>query len=183
LIITTDTLWASGYELYDRLSTPYQKFFESLAATYAQPEFNRAAAEKNFPLYTAPRGSPENIGSDLTATHPVIRTNPVTGWKSVFAVGHHVQHINGLTKEESKSALDWFVRLITENHDLQVRHRWQNKNDLAIWDNRSVYHTATYDYKGSGERTGQRAVSLGERPYLDSESKGRREALGLDDVA
>lgn len=178
-----DTLWASGYELYDRLSTPYQKFFESLTATYAQPEFNRAAAENNFPLYTAPRGSPENTGSDLTATHPVIRTNPVTGWKSIFAVGHHVQHINGLTKEESKSALDWFVRLITENHDLQVRHKWQNKNDLAIWDNRSVYHTATYDYKGLGERTGQRAVSLGERPYLDLESKGRREALGLDHVA
>jgi alpha-ketoglutarate-dependent taurine dioxygenase len=81
----TDTLWASGYELYDRLSTPYQKFFESLTATYAQPEFNRAAAEKNFPLYIAPRGSPENVGSELIATHPVIRTNPVTGWKSVFA--------------------------------------------------------------------------------------------------
>ena len=25
-----DTLWASGYELYDRLSRPYQRFFESL---------------------------------------------------------------------------------------------------------------------------------------------------------
>lgn len=34
-----DTLWASGYELYDRLSPPYQKFFESLTATYAQPGF------------------------------------------------------------------------------------------------------------------------------------------------
>jgi alpha-ketoglutarate-dependent taurine dioxygenase len=112
----------------------------------------------------------------------VIRTNPVTGWKSIFAVGHHVQQINGLTKEESRTALDWFVSLITDNHDLQVRHRWQNVNDLAIWDNRSVYHTATFDYAGQGPRTGQRAVSLGERPYLDPESKSRREALGLTDV-
>jgi alpha-ketoglutarate-dependent taurine dioxygenase len=112
----------------------------------------------------------------------VIRTNPVTGWKSVFSVGHHVQHINGLTKEESAKALEWFVQLITENHDLQVRHRWQNANDLAIWDNRSVYHTATYDYAGLGARTGQRAVSLGEKPYLDPQSKGRREVLGLVDV-
>ena len=48
----------------------------------------------------------------------------------------------------------------------------------AIWDNRSVYHTATYDYAGLGERTGQRAVSLGEKPYLDPNSKSRREALG-----
>ncbi|EAT89069.2 hypothetical protein SNOG_03864 [Parastagonospora nodorum SN15] len=159
-----DTLWASGYELYDRLSTPYQKFFESLTATYSQPEFINAAKEKNFPLYTAPRGAPENVGDTLTTTHPVIRTNPVTGWKSIFAVGHHVQQINGLTKEESRTALDWFVSLITDNHDLQVRHRWQNVNDLAIWDNRSVYHTATFDYAGQGPRTGQRAVSLGERP-------------------
>ena len=50
---------------------------------------------------------------------------------------------------------------------------------LAIWDNRSVCHTATPDYEGLGNRTGQRAVSLGERPYLDPNSKSRREALGL----
>ncbi|KAJ4362351.1 hypothetical protein N0V83_010444 [Neocucurbitaria cava] len=177
-----DTLWASGYELYDRLSTPYQRFFESLTATYAQPEFNRAASANNFPLHPGPRGSPANTGTSLTAVHPVIRTNPVTGWKSVFAVGQHVQHINSLTKEESARALDWFVQLITENHDLQVRHRWVNRNDLAIWDNRSVYHTATFDYEGLGNRTGQRAVSLGERPYLDLESGSRREALGLRGV-
>ncbi|KAF2403774.1 taurine catabolism dioxygenase, partial [Trichodelitschia bisporula] len=159
-----DTLWASGYELYDRLSEPYQQFFERLTATYAQPGFEQAAKDSGFELYSKPRGAPENVGSELIAQHPVIRTNPVTGWKSVFAVGHHVQKINGLTDEESKTALDWFVRLIVENHDLQVRHKWQNPNDLAIWDNRSVYHTATFDYLGLGPRTGQRAVSLGERP-------------------
>jgi alpha-ketoglutarate-dependent taurine dioxygenase len=108
-----------------------------------------------------------------------VRTNPVTGWKSVFAVGHHVKHIHGLSNDESKYFLDWFVRLIVENHDLQVRHRWNEVNDLAIWDNRSVYHSATPDYvgeEGLGERKGSRAVSLGEKPYFDPESKSRREA-------
>ncbi|KAF1986878.1 taurine catabolism dioxygenase, partial [Aulographum hederae CBS 113979] len=173
-----DTLWASGYELYDRLSEPYQKFFESLTATYAQPGFNEAAKRNGFELYEKPRGAPENIGSELKAIHPVIRTNPVTGWKSVYAVGQHCSYINGFTDAESKEALAWFVKLIVENHDLQVRHHWKNPNDLAIWDNRSVYHTATYDYEGLGARTGQRAVSLGERPYFDPQSSGRREALG-----
>jgi alpha-ketoglutarate-dependent taurine dioxygenase len=176
--VWADTLWASGYELYDRLSAPYQKFFEGLTATYAQPGFGIAAKENSFELYSQPRGAPENVGTDLTAVHPVIRTNPVTGWKSIFGVGHHVQRINGLTEAESKHALDWFVRLIVDNHDLQVRHKWKNANDLAIWDNRSVYHTATFDYEGLGSRTGQRAVSLGERPYLDPNSRSRREALG-----
>lgn len=173
-----DTLWASGYELYDRLSTPYQKFFEGLTATYSQPGFGIAAKENGFELYSKPRGAPENVGTDLTTVHPVIRTNPVTGWKSVYAVGHHVQKVNDLSEAESKHALDWFVRLIVDNHDLQVRNRWQNKNDLAIWDNRSVFHTATFDYEGLGSRTGQRAVSLGERPYLDPNSQSRRAALG-----
>jgi len=37
-----DTLWASGYELYDRLSPPFQNFFETLTATCAQPVFKSA---------------------------------------------------------------------------------------------------------------------------------------------
>jgi alpha-ketoglutarate-dependent taurine dioxygenase len=77
--------------------------------------------------------------------------------------------------------------LILENHDLQVRYRWQNKNDLAIWDNRSVYHAATPEFVGDsdtlGERAGSRAVSLGERPYFDPASTGRREALAAANVA
>ncbi|KAL9623142.1 MAG: hypothetical protein Q9160_002457 [Pyrenula sp. 1 TL-2023] len=179
-----DTLWASGYELYDRISTPYQKFLESLTATYAQPKFNETAKENNFEVHPGPRGAPENVGTVLSAEHPVVRTNPVTGWKSVFAVGHHVQYINGLTETESRHLLDNFVRLITENHDLQVRHRWQNKNDLAnwlaIWDNRSVYHAATPDYADQGPRYGVRAVSLGERPYFDPNSKSRTDDLQVE---
>ena len=154
-------------------------FLDSLSAYYAQPLFNEAADRNGFKLYTEPRGAPENVGEVLEAVHPVVRTNPVTGWKSVFAVGHHVKRIHGLSEQESRHFLDWFVNLIVENHDLQVRLRWQNPNDLAIWDNRSVYHAATPDYvfeEGLGERTGSRAVSLGERPYFDPLSTGRREA-------
>lgn len=113
----------------------------------------------------------------------MIRTNPVTGWKSVFAFGTHVQKVNGLSDEESKHFLSWFITLIVENHDLQVRHKWRNVNDLAIWDNRSVYHAATPDYvrdAGLGERQGSRAVSLGERPYFDPESTSRRAALDAE---
>lgn len=193
-----DTLWASGYEVYDRLSEPYQKFLEGLTATYAQPGFNEIAKEHHFNVHPGPRGAPENVGEELSAVHPVIRTNPVTGWKSVFAVGVHVQKINDLSDEESRHLLDWFVTLIVENHDLQVRNRWQNPNDLgmssfldlfvsvsncpiAIWDNRSVYHAATWDYDDLGPRTGHRAVGLGERPYLDPQSIGRREALAKDE--
>jgi alpha-ketoglutarate-dependent taurine dioxygenase len=173
-----DTLWASGYEVYDRFSPAYQKFLDGLTATYAQPLFTQAAKDHKFKLYDSPRGSPLNVGTELSTEHPVIRTNPVTGWKTVFAFGHHVQHINGLTERESSHLLTEFLRMVTENHDLQVRFKWNNKNDLAIWDNRSTYHAATYDYDGNGLRTGQRCVGIGERPYFDPASKSKREAEG-----
>lgn len=47
----------------------------------------------------------------------------------------------------------------------------------AIWDNRSVFHSATFDYDGIGERSGNRAVGIGERPYLDPNSLSRTTAL------
>ncbi|KAJ5636224.1 Taurine catabolism dioxygenase TauD/TfdA [Penicillium longicatenatum] len=176
-----DTLWASGYEVYDRISDPYRRFLEGLTATYAQPGFNEIAKKNDFKVHRGPRGAPENVGEVLSAQHPVIRTNPVTGWKSVFAVGVHVEKVNGVSEEESKHLLNWFVNLIVENHDLQVRFRWQNPNDLAIWDNRSAYHAATWDYDDLGPRTGHRVVGLGERPYLDPNSVSRREALERDE--
>ncbi|TPX57231.1 hypothetical protein SpCBS45565_g08245 [Spizellomyces sp. 'palustris'] len=174
-----DTLWASGYEAYDRLSPAYQKFLDGLTATYSQPGFLKAAQENGFELHTAPRGAPENVGGNLEAVHPVVRTNPVTGWKSLFAVGHHVGHVNGVTKYESEKLLKYFNKLVYANHDLQVRFKW-NTNDVAIWDNRSAYHAATPDYDASvHKRFGNRVVSLGEKPYFDQASVSRRTALGL----
>lgn len=172
-----DTLWASGYEIYDRISTPYQKFLESLTCTFSQPGFIEAAERGGFTIYDKPRGAPENVGRELKAVHPVVRTNPVTGWKSIFPVGGHISHINDVTELESKALLKWFNRLLVDNHDLQVRFKWKNQNDIAIWDNRSVFHSATYDIEGQGERYGVRTVSIGEKPYFDPESKSRRDDL------
>lgn len=126
-----DTLWASGYEIYDRLSEPYQKFLESLTVTFEQPSFGRIAQNGGFEVYDKPRGSPENIGKELKAIHPLVRTNPVTGWKSVFPVGSHVSHVNDVTDQESKRLLDWFLDLVYHNHDLQVRFKWENPNDIG----------------------------------------------------
>jgi alpha-ketoglutarate-dependent taurine dioxygenase len=177
ILTSTDTLWASGYEIYDRISAPIQKLLESLTATFHRPDFNEAAERGGFKMYEKPRGSPENVGPLLRAVHPVVRTNPVTGWKSIFPVGHHISHINEVTAEESELFLEWFKTLLKDNHDLQVRFRWQNPNDIAIWDNRSTFHTATYDFQGLGDRAGSRAVGIGERPYFDPASRSRHEAL------
>ncbi|KAH8594417.1 TfdA family taurine catabolism dioxygenase TauD [Bisporella sp. PMI_857] len=169
-----DTIWSSGYEIYDRLSLAMQTFLEGLTATHDATFFLDEASRLGNPLREGIRGSPLNQGSSLKAIHPVIRTNPVTGWKSVFVNKGFTTRINGVTKDESDILLPFLFNLVTQNHDAQVRYKW-SKNDLAIWDNRSNWHCATYDYEEN--RAGDRVCSLGEAPYLDLRSKGRREAL------
>lgn len=102
-----DTLWVSGYELYDRLSPPFRKFLESLTAECAQPVF-RSACEAGGYDVMSPRGSPLNVGFEFAPHHPVVRTHPVTGWKSVFAgVGLHVSKIDGVWAYEDQMIRDY----------------------------------------------------------------------------
>ncbi|KZV86204.1 taurine catabolism dioxygenase [Exidia glandulosa HHB12029] len=170
-----DTLWASGYEAYDRLSPAYQKFLEGLTAEHDGNFFHRTAKLENKKIQS-PRGHIENSGEDLRSVHPVIRTHPVTGWKTVFLNKTFTTRILELAPSESESVIDYLTRHVSENHDLQVRYRWQ-QNDVALWDNRCTFHTATNDY-GSAPREGFRVVGVGEKPYFDKEgSKSRAESL------
>lgn len=126
-----DTLWASGYDIYDHFSPAYQKFFDGLSATFIGQGFIDAANAGRTTLYTDPRGSPENAGPELSAVHPVVRTNPVTGWKSIFALGTFPKFINELNDEEGAELIKKFTDVILENHDIQVRFKWRNKNDIG----------------------------------------------------
>lgn len=171
-----DTLWASGYGLYDKLSAPFRSFLENLTGNFAQPNFKQAATGR-FEIFSGPRGAPENVGDDLHAVHPIVRTNPVTGWKSIFAIGTHFQSVNGLRKFESDVVKQTLVDTLNRSPEIQVRFSW-NKNDVAVWDNRSTFHTAIYDtFFIDAIRTGVRAVGIGERPFYDPASKSRTAAL------
>lgn len=63
--------------------------------------------------------------------HPVVRTNSVTGWKSIYAIGPFPKYINEWTDKKSDNLLKTFREMITENHDLQVRFKWHNENDIG----------------------------------------------------
>ncbi|KAH9948158.1 hypothetical protein B0H21DRAFT_735653 [Amylocystis lapponica] len=157
-----DTIFASSYEAYDRLSP-------RLTAIHNATQFKVSANATGHTLYDGIRGTREHRHRSR-GVHPVIRTNPVTGWKGLFLT----KRILDLTKDESDATLEYLNRVITENHDLQVRF----KDDVAIWANSSTVHNVTRDYDEF--RQGNRVVSLGERPYFDPTSKSRREALGLE---
>ncbi|KAI0743431.1 taurine catabolism dioxygenase [Daedaleopsis nitida] len=173
-----DTLWASGYEAYDRLSPAFARFLEGLSAEHDGNFFHAVAKREGHAGIITERGAPENTGTDLRAVHPVIRTHPVTGFKTLFVNKSFTRRILELAPDESDDVLDYLARHVSENHDLQVRFRWA-QDSVAIWDNRATFHTATNDY-GTELRQGNRVVGLGERPYFDPKSKSRRAALGID---
>lgn len=69
-----DTLWASQYAVYDLLSPGMQKYLEGLEAVHSA----QIQADGSIALGRTVRREP------VTTKHPLIRTHPVTGWKSVF---------------------------------------------------------------------------------------------------
>ncbi|CAM1501867.1 Fc.00g038510.m01.CDS01 [Cosmosporella sp. VM-42] len=98
-------------------------FLEGLTATHDANFFHEEAKRLGNPLRKGVRGSPVNTGEDLKAVHPVIRTNPVPGWKSVYVNKGSTKRINGVTKDESDMLLNYLFNLVTQNHDAQVRFK------------------------------------------------------------
>jgi alpha-ketoglutarate-dependent taurine dioxygenase len=174
-----DTLWCSGYEIYDRISPSFRAYLETLTATCAQPVFKSAATAGGYEVMS-PRGSPLNVGDEFAPHHPVVRTNRITGWKAIFAgAGLHVTRIDGVYSHEDQLIREYIVRQVTRSHDCIARMKW-TRNAAAIWNNSCVWHAATPDtHLVEGNRVGVRASSIGEVPYLDPKSTGRREALGI----
>ncbi|SCZ87441.1 BZ3500_MvSof-1268-A1-R1_Chr2-2g04907 [Microbotryum saponariae] len=170
-----DTLFSSAYAHYDALSPAMKTFLSTLTATHEADMFRIQSQRHGFKLHTAPRGAPENVGDHLRASHPVIRTNPTTGLNGLFVNQCFTTKIDQLTFDESKALLAYLFMLQAQSHDAQVRYRWK-KHDLAIWDNRSTNHAATFDYDEL--RQGDRAVCVGEVPYFDPNAIGRKQFLG-----
>ncbi|CCH44190.1 Alpha-ketoglutarate-dependent taurine dioxygenase [Wickerhamomyces ciferrii] len=166
-----DTLWASGYAAYDKLSPAFQKFLEG-----------KVAVQRSMHTYLD-RENPLNGGAQILREQPIVRTHPVTGWKSLYVNRDWTVSIKGLEPDESKLILNYLYDVYEKNLDIQVRFNWKptdpNLGTSALWDNRVSQHAAVWDYGGEEPRHGTRVTSLAEVPYFDPESKSQREALGL----
>ena len=102
-----------------------QKYLESLTALHSaeiQAEGSRAA---NRPIRREP----------VITEHPVIRVNPVTGWKSLFFNPGFVKAIVGVPKTESDAIIRYLNEVIATTQEFHVRYQW-GQNDVAFWDNR-----------------------------------------------
>ncbi|PMD44607.1 tfdA family taurine dioxygenase [Hyaloscypha variabilis F] len=159
-----DTIWASGYHIYQSLSPTLRGILETLQAKHSGLEQAEKALKGNGCLRRDP----------IETVHPVVRTHPVTGLKTLFVNENFTKEIVGLEKRFSDTILDLLNRTIAESYEYQVRWKW-TKNAVAIWDNRATFHTGIFDYYPH-LRHGLRVASQAERPYFDPSSKLQCEA-------
>ncbi|BGP57422.1 hypothetical protein JCM8202v2_005063 [Rhodotorula sphaerocarpa] len=172
-----DTQFYSTYAHYDKLSAPMKQMLSGLSARHSGSVFREQSRRFGYDLHLGPRGAAENVGDELEASHPIIRTNAVTGFNALHVNQTFTERIEGITIDESRALLDYLFRLQAQSHDAQVRYHW-SEGDLCIWDNCAALHSATFDYDTSLERSGDRAVFIGEVPFLDREhGKSRKQTL------
>lgn len=69
--------------------------------------------------------------------HPLVRTHPVTGLKSLFYNPSFVEHLQGLKGQEAIHTLNFLREHLHAADDLTVRFKWE-PNSVAFWDNRIV---------------------------------------------
>ncbi|MDB5982043.1 MAG: tauD [Pseudomonas sp.] len=155
-----DTLWASGIAAFDALSKPLQRLLDGLTATH---DFTRS-----FPLERF-GNTPEDVArweetrrKNPPLSHPVIRTHPVSGRKSLFVNEGFTTRINELEPAESEAILKLLFSHATRP-EFTIRWRWQ-ENDVAFWDNRATQHYAVDDYRPQ-RRVMHRATILGDKPF------------------
>jgi taurine dioxygenase len=148
-----DTLFASQYAAYDALSPRMKAYLEGLTATHSGDAVyrrinvleGRSSEGKVFPQ----------------ASHPVVRTHPVTKRKALYVNRNFTTHIDGLPDNEGRAILDYLCTHATRE-EFQVRFRWQ-PHSVAFWDNRAVQHMALWDYFPQ-TRSGRRVTIKGDRP-------------------
>ena len=147
-----DTLFASMYAAYDALSDRMKAYLEGLTAVH-DGEQNYRGTYANFGIADKP--------SYPRAEHPVIRTHPVTGKKSLYVNKGFTRRILGIPVDESDGILRYLFEHMA-NPLFQCRFRWQ-ENSVAFWDNRCAQHRAMWDY-WPHTRYGNRVTVKGDRP-------------------
>jgi len=158
-----DTMWANMELAYERLPAHIKDTIADLRARHsmealfmaAKPAEERLAMKARFP-------DPE---------HPVVRTHPETGKKSLFVnvftthfTNYHTAKTVRYGQDFSQGSTNLLQYLVSQAAipEYQVRWRWE-PNSMAIWDNRCTQHYAVMDYAPC-HRKMNRATIVGDKP-------------------
>lgn len=133
------TFFISMTHAYERLSKRMKDFVSTHDATHtirkrykvSEEDVGRSIAELHEDLK---KRHPDSV-------HPLVKKHPYTGKKALYFSEGYTLKINGLEPTEDQKYLNELDQHCTQEEHVYC-HVWK-KNDVLIWDNRSLNHAAT----------------------------------------
>lgn len=126
--VPADTQFADMYTAYETLPEDMKQRLEGLKVHHSIA-YSRKTLGFDFSL--------EEDARLQGAVHPLIRTNPATGRRSLY-LASHASTIIGWSVPDARLLLRDLMEHATQR-ELTYTHAWQ-VGDLVIWDNRATMH-------------------------------------------
>lgn len=156
-----DTLFSNQYMAYDYLSPGMKVMLDKLICIHT-------AAQAYDPVRLAHKYRGEtnmkyqySEAVEKQVEHPVIRTHPETGRKSLFVNKMFTTKFKDMSPKDSAPLLEYLSQHAIQP-EFQCRFRWQ-PGSVAFWDNRCTMHYAMNDYFHH-RRVMRRVTIEGDRP-------------------
>ncbi|KAL4915209.1 hypothetical protein BDW62DRAFT_188845 [Aspergillus aurantiobrunneus] len=165
-----DTVFTSQTGLFDKLSPTFKHTLQGLHGVHSSEHTYINTINSGGTTFRPP----------VRREHPLVRTHPVTGEKSLFYNPTFVINIKELKGSEALHVLNFLRDHLHSADDLSVRWHWE-AGSVAFWDNRIVAHRAIPGGYNTEEREGKRTAVYGEKPFWDPKAKSLNEAGGATD--
>lgn len=151
-----DTLIADMTAAYEALPQARREALDGLVIHHSYHRFMEARDDR-APLTEAQKALTPDV------FHPLVRTHPVTGRKSLYIGTGTVYGIVSMPRDEAKALVDDLVDFATQEQFV-YRHKWQD-NDILMWDNRNTLHTGTLFDDTKYQRLVYRLMVKGDKPF------------------
>ena len=146
-----DTCFANAAAAWDALPCAMQEEIDGLRGI-----FDFRGRKRSSPV------SAEDIAQYPPVEHPIVRTHPRTGRKSLYIARDDCTGIVGKDEETSRGLIEALADHIVRTAFI-YQHRWQ-VGDVVVWDNCTVQHRAIQDYDLPQRRLLWRTTIKGDIP-------------------
>lgn len=152
-----DTLFSDQQAAFEGLSEPLQEFLSGLSALHS----GKAQFQGILDRVGEGRWEDQAFTKLEPSEHPVVRTHPETGHRSLFVNPGFTRRIVGLRQSESDALLS-YLYAHQVNPSFVVRYHW-TPGTVGFWDNRATMHAVAGDF-GDAHRVIQRVTLRGDEP-------------------
>jgi taurine dioxygenase len=152
-----DTVFANTIAAYEALPLSTKQRIEGLKAIH------RYSARRRVADSPRPKLTVQQLSETPDIAHPIVRTHPYTGRKSLYVTAGECIGIDGMPEDE---AVDLIAELDAHcvRPEFLYRHKWQ-VGDLLMWDNATSMHLAICDYALPQRRLMHRTTVIGTVPF------------------